>query len=306
MIKKILFFLVITIALLLIIAAVSLKLHDKKEDRWFTNANIRTSEHLPDTITTVCILATVHQPTDHYNAGSIFNILTAFQPDLILTEEDTALFENYHQRYEQTLKPSWFARLGRSFGFGHPDEIEGRAVRKYKIIYPAVAIRPFDYEGRNDFYQKHNSFANEAAIGNAFERLSKNGSLGTSQASVYLPYLEMNRQLDSIIQLSPYQINQENFYELSALRQHYQYGRLLNVVNTNDSLKKYREFYKVNADFWDTRNKKMAEHILNFVALNPGKRIMVLTGAMHKYYLLKELFPLQSGLKFRLREYYSY
>src|SRR4051812_40030583 len=117
----------------------------------------------------VCILATVHQPTLKYNADSIVAILNWIQPDLILAEADTLLFETVLKRYDETLKKPLFARLGRSFGFGSPEEIESRAIRKYKISHPAVDIRPFDYEGRNAFYDMNKIFSKESEVSNRLE-----------------------------------------------------------------------------------------------------------------------------------------
>ena len=262
-------------------------------------------QHHPDTATVVCILATVHQPTSKYNADSITHILHQFQPDLILTEEDSLLFESVHKGYNETLQKPLFARLGRSFSFGNPEDIEGRAVRKYKISHPSIDVRPFDYEGRNAFYDRNNTFSKEVEIGNWMERLVNNHSLTPEQTEIWTSYGNINDTLNQLNTQTPFTINQLAYYNLTERRQDYQYNKVAHIVNTNDSVKQYRTFYKSNADFWNLRNKKMAEHIANFIRQNPKKRIVVLTGAMHKYYLLKELAPLQDKLKFRLKEYYE-
>jgi hypothetical protein len=290
---------------LTIIAFLSLLRFDCKEKQWYTEKiNNPTPQH-SDTITTVCILATVHQANTNYNADSIVAILNQFQPDLILTEEDTLLFETFHKGYYQTLQKPLFARLGRSFGFGTPEEIEGRAVRKYKISHPAVDIRPFDYEGRNAFFEKNNIFSKEDEVGNRLDSLVSNHSLTQEQAKIWSTYGNINDTLNKQSSQTPYFINQQAYYDLTERRQVYQYNKVADIVNTNDSLKEYRAFYKTNADFWDSRNKHMAEHIANFIRQYPNKRIMVLTGSMHKYYLLKELTQLQDKLKFKLKEYYE-
>ena len=290
---------------LTIIAFVSLLRFDYKEKHWYTeNINNTTLHHL-DTNTTVCVLATVHLANTNYNADSIVAILNKFQPDLILTEEDTLLFETFHKGYDQTVQKPLFARVGRSFGFGNPEEIEGRAVRKYKISCPAVDIRPFDYEGRNAFFEKNSTFSKEEEVGNRLESLVSNHSLSQEQAIIWRAYGNLNDSLNKQSNQTPYFINQQTYYDLTAKRQDYQYHKVADIVNSNDSLKEYRAFYQINADFWDSRNKQMVEHIVNFIRQYPKKRIMVLTGSMHKYYLLKELTRVQDNLKFRLKEYYE-
>lgn len=287
------------------VATVSLWRYDYKERSWYNETPATRKQLPPDTNSVVCILATVHQPTSAYNADSIVTILQAFQPDLILTEEDTMLLKTVHKGYNETLQKPLFARLGRSFGFGKPEEIEGRAVRKYKINHPAVDIRPFDYEGRNDFYARNNTFSKESEISNNLEDLASHHSLTTEQEKTWTDYHKINDTLNQLTNQSPFYINQQAYYDLAERRQDYQYHKVADIVNANDSLKQYRDFYHSNALFWDTRNKSMAEHIINFIRLYPKKRIMILTGSMHKYYLLKELAPLQDTMKFNLKEYYE-
>ena len=303
--KKLLKWALLILGILTLTSAISLFRYDHKEKNWYNETVSIPKKKHSDTTSVICILATVHQANPNYNADSIVAVLTSFQPDLILTEEDSVLFETYHRGYNQTLQKPLFARLGRSFGFGRPEEIEGRAVRKYKISHPAVDIRPFDYEGRNAFFENNNTFSKEDEVGNRLESLTNNHLLTQEQEKIWSEYENMNDTLNKLSNQTPYSINQQAYYDLTERRQDYQYNKVAEIVNSNDSLKEYRGFYKTNADFWDIRNKKMAEHITNFIRQYPSKRIMVLTGSMHKYYLLKELAPLQDKSKFRLQEYFE-
>jgi hypothetical protein len=286
-------------------ALISLIRYDIKEKNWYTEKISVPSQQHSDTATTVCILATVHFANSNYNADSIVAILNQFQPDLILTEEDTLLFETYHKEYRQNIQKPLFARLGRSFGFGSGEENEGRAVRKYKISNPSVDIRPYDYEGRNAFYEENNTFYLEVKVINRITSLANNNSLNSEHSKIWSTYGAINDTLNKLNNQNPYFINQHTYYAITEKRQEYQYHKVAEIINTNDSLKEYRDFYKANAGFWETRNKVMVENITLFIRQYPKKRIIILTGAMHKYYLLRELAPLQSELKFKLREYYE-
>lgn len=303
-IKTVLKWTLFIFGILTLVAFISLLRYDYKEKSWYTEKISPKKQH-SDTAATVCILATVHQPNPNYNADSIVAILNLFQPDLILTEEDTLLFETYHKEYKQNLQKPLFARLGRSFGFGHPEENEGRAIRKYKINHSSVDIRPYDYEGRNAFYEKNNTFSRENEVSNRIESLANNHSLNGEQTKIWSAYGKMNDTLNNLNNQTPYFINQQVYYDVTERRQEYQYRKVAEIINTNDSLKGYRDFYKTNAEFWDMRNKVMAEHIAVFIRQYPKKRIMVLAGSMHKYYLLKKLASLQDQLRFTLKEYYG-
>jgi hypothetical protein len=83
---------VLLIGLLALTAIVSLLLHDYKERKWYMET-YPPGRVMPGDTTLLCILATVHQAGKNYNADSIVGILNSFQPDLILTEEDTLLFQ---------------------------------------------------------------------------------------------------------------------------------------------------------------------------------------------------------------------
>jgi hypothetical protein len=291
--------------LFILVAIASLLIHDHKVKKWYNESAINHSQQHMDSTTILCILATVHIATANYNADSIVSILENFQPDLILTEEDTLIFETYHNAYNKTLQRPVYARLKASFGFGYPEQIEDKAVRKYKIRHPAVGIRPFDIEDRNLFYRRNSTFSKEKETGEMLAALAADHSMSPQHAQVWKVYNQINDTLDQRNNQTPYSINQPSFYNLTERRQFYQYQKVADIVNGNDRLKPFRDWYKTNADFWDTRNKKMAAHIANFIRLFPNKRIIVLTGSMHKYFLLKELTPLQNQLNFRLKEYYE-
>jgi hypothetical protein len=129
--------------------------------------------------------------------------------------------------------------------------------------------------------------------------------LTQEQSKIWNAYCTINDSLNRMSSETPYIINQQIYCRLTERRQDYQYQKVAGIVNSHDSLKAMHSFYNANGEFWNTRNKTMAVHIVNFIRLYPNKRIMILTGAMHKYYLQKELTPLQDKLKFRLQEYYE-
>jgi len=67
-------------------------------------------------------------------------------------------------------------------------------------------------------------------------------------------------------------------------------------------LREFRAFYQVNEQYWDIRNQAMARNIARYAALYPGRRLVVLSGFNHRYYLRRELLKRAAKLHFRLRE----
>ncbi|OCA77648.1 hypothetical protein BBH99_11505 [Chryseobacterium contaminans] len=66
----------------------------------------------------------------------------------------------------------------------------------------------------------------------------------------------------------------------------------------------YREGFKLMSGFWDLRNQTMAQNIYNTTVKHPHKKIVVLTGFLHRYYLIKELNRLNKG-NYVVKEFYD-
>jgi hypothetical protein len=128
-------------------------------------------------------------------------------------------------------------------------------------------------------------------------------------------YYKLNEQLSAIATKSPQSFNNSRTDSISKQRQHFQHKRLTQITNKrkefanrfvtkpNGQKISYRDGYQLWADFWDLRNKTMARNILEITRQYPGKRVVVLTGFFHRYYLLEEL---QKGNSIQIKEYYAY
>lgn len=68
----------------------------------------------------------------------------------------------------------------------------------------------------------------------------------------------------------------------------------------------YRDGYRLASAFWDLRNRTMAKNILKTAQLNPGSKIVVLTGFLHRYYILNELNHLIIEKDIAIKEFYDY
>jgi pheromone shutdown protein TraB len=58
------------------------------------------------------------------------------------------------------------------------------------------------------------------------------------------------------------------------------------------------------SDFWDLRNQTMASNIYEIARKYPGKTIVVLTGFLHRYYLIRALNKLNKN-DFVRKEFYQ-
>jgi len=105
---------------------------------------------------------------------------------------------------------------------------------------------------------------------------------------------------------------------IGAIRQHYSYEKLNEIMeeipvfaNTyhvkpdGDSIS-YLDGHKLAGDFWHMRNKAMAKNILSFIDHYRGKKLVVLNGYYHRYYLQALIKPEQEAHNFKLKEFYDY
>ncbi|MBG8555945.1 hypothetical protein [Hymenobacter guriensis] len=235
----------------------------------------------------VVIVGTVHKATRRFTPDSVARILQRVQPDLILVELDSSFFTA-------------------DFELRRPSrENEALGVALYRQQHP-VPMRPFDYEGRNDFHRQHGLLTKPGEVLALLDGLYKQRRLTPAQGTILDRYYQLTDSANRTSARTPYAINQPAVYALIARRQHMQYQELNAVVQARPELAEYHAFYQLNADFWDTRNQAMAAHILTHIRQHRAQRIVVLVGHFHKYYLLRELAARQQAEGFELREYYSF
>jgi hypothetical protein len=238
--------------------------------------------------TELVIVGTVHRPTRLFNPDSVLRILERVQPELILLELDSSAFTPAFE-----LKTP-----GR--------ENEDLAVARYRRLHPGVRLRPFDYEGRNAFSQAHQLQTLPGEVLAQLDGLYQNRQLTPAQGAVLDRYYALTDSLNRYNRQRPGVINRPAVYALAARRQHYQHQQLPALVEARPELSEYRAFCRLYADFWDQRNQAMARHIRQWVQQQRPRRVVVLVGHAHKYYLLRELAPRAAAEGFRLREYYQH
>ncbi len=251
-----------------------------------------------DDLTDLYILGTRHRKRPEFNGDSILKVLMRINPDLILCELDSSFFDS-----DFRLKsPSWKFKLGVAYGF-MDFENEGIALRHYREMKPSVILRPFDIEGRNQFYKKHDISTKSSKVLKKIRALYEKNELSSANSEIWEGWLKSNRLYNEAYenQSTPKELNSKRHQAICAERQLYKYRKINEIVQSEEALKKHRDFYQLHSDFWDTRNLKMVENIRKFVKEFGVQRVVVLTGATHPYYLLRELEKVEEQ-DFELRE----
>lgn len=247
--------------------------------------------------TELVIIGNIHEAAPNYNADTLYTILEQIKPDIILHEIDSSFFT-------------------KDFKFKYPSKgNEQNASEKYLKTYPQTLIRPFEFEGRNQYRRAEGMVPTDNLTIQLLDSLYHAGALSPQESEIVKTYYKLSEQLNAIATTSPKNFNNSRTDSISEQRQHFQHKRLTQITNKrpefanrfvtkpNGEKISYRDGYQLWADFWDLRNKTMARNILKIAEQNPGRRIVVLTGFFHRYYLLKEL---KKGNNIQIKEYYEY
>lgn len=234
--------------------------------------------------TKVVVLGSVHFPTQRVNADSIYNILQKLKPDVILLEADSTNF------YED-------------FTFRHLyDENEYIATVRYKMKNPKVNIRPIEFEGRNAFRKNIGIYAEAGPVWQRLNQLNNEKKFNKDEQKIWdeLAYLDSlanvykNASLQNI-----------NKTEVDAIINQLitsKYVKVKNIVDSNPifeqskliSAKKdtvtLREYFDLWANFeGNLRNQAIANNVIKQIKINPGKKIIVITGFYHRPFILNQL-----------------
>lgn len=250
--------------------------------------------------TEVIVIGNIHQPVPNYNSDTLLTILQKLKPDFLLQEIDHSFFNA-----DYTFKKP-------------PTENEGIASAKYIQEHPKTKMRPFDFEGRNE-YRKINGFnPTEGLAIKLLDSLYHKGKLTKRQARIYKKYNDLLEPLKIAASKDPVAFNNPDNDRQSELRQYYQYQKLLSVMQNRSEFSdtyfskpdgnkiSYVKGFQLASEFWDLRNKTMAINIFKIAKDNPGKKIIVLTGFMHRYYLIRELkMKAEKNKNIVIKEFYN-
>jgi hypothetical protein len=235
----------------------------------------------------VIIIGTIHTGNKNFNHKTLYLLLDSLMPDIIL-DEDSEIF-----------KPVFGLKTATFLKFLKPS-IEQLALQTFSKRNRNIIILPFDTafaikqssknQVKNEILARKQYIKNqiklEAAIFDSLQIVTKDFidslNLANSISKRYKYYESFN---DKNLK----EINEPTFYNIAGDLYKDDEELILPLI------KKYlkdtiliKEFEK-DLVFWDKRNKYMVRKIESISELHPKKRIIVLTGLNHKYFLIKKL-----------------
>lgn len=250
--------------------------------------------------TVIIIIGSIHQAAPNFNSETLLNIFEQVKPDILLQEMDSSFFtEDFKFKYAS-------------------EENEQEATERYVAKYPETLVRPFEFEGRNEYRRERGMVPTDNLTIRLLKNLYDNNDLTPEQQEILKTYYDLTDQLKVIASGPPKDFNNSATDTISELRQYFQHKKLTEITNNRDEFASsfytmpngekisYREGYRLWADFWDLRNKTMARNIISVAEEYPGKRIVVTTGLLHRYYILQEIRKLKEGKAIAIKEFYEF
>jgi hypothetical protein len=232
--------------------------------------------------TELVVLGTVHFPTKSVNKDSIYSVMKRVGPDIILMELDSSFFTP-----DFKLKQLY-------------DENEIQATDKYIKENPNCLIRPYDFEGRNQ-YRVEKGFSNADKVIRRLGVMYYTKKLNSTESGVWKNFQSLTDSIELVGKKGLDTINSIGTDLLVSERQFYQYRKIREIINSKEEFLNsfevlsrggtltYREIFNRYAYFEELRNRVMVDNILKIIKENPGKRILVLTGFYHRDFMLTEL-----------------
>lgn len=238
--------------------------------------------------TYLTIIGTQHNPTDHINSQSIYKQLNKIKPDVVLMEQDSSTMNDNGEFLINS------------------DELEPTAVRRLEKDYPVI-VRRFDYKNRNKFYEDNQIFRKEDIFFHSLDSVYTNKLMDSLSNDVYQNMIAVNAILNTMgSNANLKELNSVTYQQISKLRQELDYNGFLGICYRVKYMRKYAKFWKQDGDFWTFRNNTMVDNILKYCDEYKGKKIVVLTGAMHKYFLFGTIEKKQKDHNIVLKDFWEY
>lgn len=235
----------------------------------------------------VTIIGNVHYPSKQFNADTLEAVLETIKPDIILLELDSSLF---NKTFDDKYRLKYASR-----------ENEPVAVARYIQMHPATIAAPFDFENR-DVYRKEKGIKQaQNKIEKLLDSLYNNKRLSKDQSKTVEEYYALTQTLNAYAEKPVAEFNSLYIDSIAKLRQYYQHHKIRQVITRRKEFAtrfvttpsgtaiSWADAYNNLSYFWDLRNQTMAANIIRMVNAYPGKKIVVLTGFFHRYYLKSEI-----------------
>ena len=235
------------------------------------------------------IIGAEHQETESYQVSDLLHAINRVKPHVVLVELDSSFFDND----------------GRLLHFC-PDSLEDQAIKGYLAERPGVVLRPYDIEGRNQFYAEHRALKLEQALFTELGQMAEAQQLAGESLQLWSEIKSFLRKRDRFRNDGIKAVTGFECDFVVAQKRWFVDMAIARILEQTEGLKNYQEFWNLYKSFERKREYQMSRNILKYCTEFNGRRLLALCGLEHRS-ALRLNFPfdeLHSQVK--LREYWHY
>ena len=246
--------------------------------------------------TTIYIIGTKHIGNAFVNPDSFIEIFNRIKPDIILVELDSGSVKNCSHKLR------WGAPLAKFLGIYKPSK-EDIAVMKYRSLNRQVCVKSFDIviPKRRKYIKTQTK--NENRLYGGLNDLFFKGRMLEKDSIIYNRLINLDKAFWTAANSSLEKMNDRSTVSISKELMKYKQDTLQQIIGHYPQFKSLQSWHKKQVDFWAFRNQEMCRIILDEIKENKGKKIIVLTGLLHKYFLVDCLKEKESSYKIKIADF---
>lgn len=232
--------------------------------------------------TELYIVGTIHEKSKHCTSNDIHSLLTDLKPDVILLEMDDNIYKKWTANEIQKQSN------------------ESKASLKYKKANSNLQIRPFDMEGSVKYLYMNKGFERYMNIELEMDEQYFKEKMNPANTTLYEKYINLREKSFEYKE----ELSVINSLEMDALIKSTEEAQnnLGEIINASQSLNKHKEFYEEFVAFGKKRNNKMVSNIIKYTEEFKGKKVVVLVGYTHRYFLVEELKDKEDESSYKLKQ----
>ncbi|MDK7674937.1 hypothetical protein QP547_03825 [Weeksella virosa] len=222
----------------------------------------------------IWLIGTFHEENHYMTPDSLTIIFNKIKPDLILIELEEKHFTKDFNFNTEKYPIEDFLTTNENIASYHYQQLNG------------TLIRSFDVNGRNEFYRKEKYHEKENKMFSEMLNIYKEDKFSESCRIDFEILLQTLKTYSELKFNSLQESNSDLATKFLSLKNKINFELMISIIKRTDELKEWLEFAELRKEFWDRRNKIMAENIAKYSNEFKGKQIIVLVGNDHKYALL--------------------
>lgn len=251
--------------------------------------------------TEIYIIGVIHKHKPFRNADSMLVILNNIKPDLILAEMDTLTWM-FNADYSLVVPIGW-ENENQKLEFRKGIAPEDKATYLYAKKNQTVKVHPFDMTITNR--KEYVVFLSGNKWQHALKKTHRKGLLTNELDSAYHSYFSSHKQYKILRNLSYSQLNRASLVDSFRIIMNTENRAKLSLVEHVAVSPAKKNWLRRMITMDIERDKVMVENIIQFIGKTNARKVVVLTGFLHKPFLIDGLTAVSAQNNYTLIEYFD-